>query len=305
MLYMVDNPRASRRPPLSDTVERIRMTRQLSLDEWVDRIRVSKPTYLNFVHGRQQLTSNDLDRIAESAALNPNEIIDGKVDFKTLAMNSEADTGSLDERYLCGKFSRLRTVISVLDGVEEYLGWRARLDVMATLNLSEKLLSDPLQTCNIRLISDICSTVRTKYRADLSLFSGLGAHSTVTYAGTPLAHEFAKYETPGKLYEAAFGPMVPQYEHNHSYQILTLSDEFCSVAVTPFQKVKDEFKSHFISNAENCSVKAGLMSTILGYIGLPCSHVTEIECIYRGNKRCVFDVDFEFSSRVYKQRKEA
>ncbi len=290
-------------PPISGTIERLRKSSGLAVQNWADEIRVRSQDYVDLAKGHHTYTGADVEKIASNLELGTDSLYSGQIDFRAFARKYQKNT--LPEKYHFGQFSKLRTVISVLDGFEDYYGWEARLNVMSALGITEAALSSPESNCSSRLIADVCQEIDAQARPHHLFFLDLGAYSTVTYSDSPLAKVFSRYSTPKELYERSFYELVPEYENNHDYRVVEIGHDYCHVELRPKLAVVDAFGTTRFTNGQNCLVKAGVMSTLVGYLGLPCAHVTETECVYRGNKRCLFEIDFKMANRLLDENKRA
>jgi hypothetical protein len=276
---------------LTETLERIRLTAEIPLQVWKEVLGVTSSDYLEFLSRRTRLPARALIRLGDYLHLEPERILRGQLDFKSLRAFAPSDS-KIPAHYEHAAFGRMRTAISVLEYAEEFGGWRIRHNALRRLGVSESAISDPARPVSIHFITDLCRHLELRGYSPHS-FREMGAYSLVTNASSVLSEEFARCRKPREVYERMFGDLLPFYERNSRYAIRQLGPSHCILEVWPKAEVAEAMGVPTFGSELTCQVKAGVMSSAMGYLGLPFADVREFGCIHQGDSRCRFDIRFE------------
>lgn len=129
------NPMLS--PKFYETLERIRAVSNVSQPEWFDILEMPWQDYQDMRFGKLQATESLVERVAAHFELKPVDIVDGRVDYKSLALRLE-EPHEMPEAYSSAAFGRKRTSITSINFLEKYVGWKLRLDAMRRLGITDQ-----------------------------------------------------------------------------------------------------------------------------------------------------------------------
>lgn len=292
-------------PPIHETLERLRLSLSQAPSDWAETLHLTENEYRAVIAGRKHLQDQALTRLCDRFGLSPQALREGTIDFRSTARIGMPS--ALPERFLNDNHSRLRTVISLLDGVEDLVGWKVRLELMSGIGLNERMLQDPMTRCSVNLITELCRKMESEYEIGKEGLYQFGAYSTVTHQTSLLARQLSTCRSPRAVYERMFTSLTGLYEFNFEYRIRSLSDTYCVVELWPTPEALAAHGGRPPGTADLCSVRGGVMASLTCYQGLPMASVSEIQCVHRGGACCVFDIDYELAeqSRLTARKAEA
>ena len=156
---------------------------------------------------------------------------------------------------------------------------------------------------NFLMPSDICNFIGEKYKTPPSLLQKIGAHSATVNKNSILGRALSIHKTPKSLYENIFTDLVHRfYDKNQIYKILKLTDEYCVVELNFREEVKDLLRLKTPGNLFACHSIAGSISSLTGYLDLPYSKVSKIDCLHLGGCSCKYLIDFSIAQQFQIQK---
>ncbi len=287
-------------PDIWVTIDKIKHTLGWNDAELLDRLQLTKK---QLVSEKQLNLSPRLDvitNLTESLGISIESLITGKIDFQTLFAHASGNIKKLPERYSSAKFSKVRTSIHLLDFIENNLGWNAKKSIYNHFQINESILKNAESTVNFLMPSDICQFIGEKFKAPPTLLHRIGAHSSTVNKNSILGRVLSAYKSPKTLHENIFTEIVHRfYDKNQIYKILKLTNQYCLVELNFRDEVKDLLKLKKPGNQFACHSIAGSISSLTGYINLPNSKVTKIDCIHQGGCSCKYLIDFELPQQLH------
>ncbi len=287
------------------TIDKIMHTLCWNDAELLERLQITEK---QFMHQKKLNLSPSLDAITnltESLGISIESLINGKIDFQTLLDHASGNLTKLPERYSSAKFSKVRTSIHLLDFIENNLGWSAKKTIYNHFQINESIFENAESTVNFLMPSDICQYIGEKFKAPTSLLYKIGAHSSTVNKNSILARVLSAYKKPKELHENIFTEIVHRfYDKNQIYKILKLTNQYCIVELNFRDEVKDLLKLKTPGNQFACHSIAGSISSLTGYINLPNSKVTKIDCIHQGGCSCKFLIDFSVAHAYVEMEKQ-
>ncbi len=284
-----------RQPALSSTLERIRIEKEFSRPDWLDRLSVTEGEYSLFLQSGSGLSRKNLDPFCFDLGITHENLISGNIDFRSLSRGNGRI--EMPEQYRTGAFSTRRAVISFLDGLESIFDWRWRHSSLKHFGLSEDMLGDATKPTSIRLIEDLAKHAVSTYGLSQHSLFELGSYSMVAHHDCPAGQEFAKARTVSEIYERLFGDLLHYFENNSSFTLVKVKPDLCHVEVRSRPDVATALGVHRIGSREVCQVRAGILASLTGYLGLPFADVHELECMHLGNQRCLIEIDLTRAHR--------
>jgi hypothetical protein len=282
-------------PPLPadprDVFEHLRSSASVSLEEWCNLLGMRTRDYLGRSLADPHQREMAAARAAEFFSLSVDDVLEGRIDFRSIERDLEGDP-QMSPEHLVG-FSRVRTVITSLDALEDFWGWRARKMAMRRLGMTERFVSDPAREVSMKLVTDLCSHLSAEKSFDADRFYELGAYSVVANQNTELDRTYRSCRTPGEMYEHMWGDLLPLYELNTHYRALRLTSTGCRLQARTRPEAAELAGVKHLGSEGVCGYKAGLFASIPSYVGLSHSDVVEVQCVHRdGADSCIFDITF-------------
>ncbi|MGZ3725655.1 MAG: hypothetical protein ACXWQQ_07635 [Pseudobdellovibrio sp.] len=287
--------------PLGETFERLRVTSNMSSPQWLELLNLSWNDYQNFKISKYELPEKSLENVAKYFSLTPEQITNGGIDYRNIAVQFEKNQAEMPELYAKAAFGRKRTSITSLDFVEKFAGWRLRLDSIRQLNVAESLLQDPFSSISMRFITDLCSYLY-KRQFQKSDFFAMGAFTYEGNKDSVVGKLFAEMPSPQDAYEFFFQECMKLFEQNCIYTITRMGENSLSVEYITNPYVAAESGVRHLGNTHVCQVKMGLIANIPRYLGLPASKIKEVSCVHTGDNVCCLEVDFSDANRAQLNR---
>lgn len=282
-----------------DTLERIRSTIQLSNEDWAELLQLTPAGYqLLGLRDPCEIPDRVASDLCDYVGITPEALQSGIIDFKTLAKQVSGNVSFVPERYSEGAFSKRRTSGHLLDLIEIRYGWRERLRLLRTFQVTDAIFADPDGRINLRFLSDLCAYLRGKGFSRDAL-AEMGQHSVVTNYAGPLGRHFRRLRNVQKAYESCFTEVINRYyDENFVYELVRMDEHSCTVECRYRPEVLDATRSRAPGNEGTCSTRAGAFASIPGYLDLPYAKVTESSCIHRGDPLCRYEIDFDMAVRA-------
>lgn len=274
------------------TLEKSRVAVDQDKKTWAEILGVSESDYDRIRTGEHPIAITSLDAIARHLNVSLESFWNNTIDVAALAARFKGDAGFLRERYSEGALSRRWSSINILDFVELYFGWELRALALKHLQVSEAVFASPEEMINLRFPIELYEFLRKHGVTDSNFFL-IGANSVMTYMNAPLGQEIQKARSVAETYEAFCAGIGPHLEKNCHYGLDQIDSSSCTLTCIPSTQLCDALHEDTPGSEQLCSTKAGVVSAMPGYLGLPFAHVEEITCIHRGDDACRFEADFE------------
>lgn len=301
MLLLADRPTRTFSPLISDTLERMRITTEVSSQEWFDILQLSWSDYQNIKLGRALPSEKLTERIARHFNIKTQDLLSGKIDYKALALNSALSRSSMSEIYLKAAYGRRRTSINAVNFLERYAGWRLRFDAIRKLSVSENMLQDPFAPISMKFITDLCGYLHQR-QFQKEDFYAMGAYTTEANRQTLIAELFAELPSAKAAYEFFFNDCMKLFEQNCNYIITQINDASLTVEYITNHDVAAESGVRHLGNTHVCQLKRGAIAHIPTYLGLPAARTKELACVHSGDDICRLELDFSDARKAQLDR---
>ena len=280
---------------VSSSLERLRVTLDLSHEKWAEMLGVTKKDYDQICSSKKEPSALTIMNLAEKLGLNFESIIQNKIDYAAVAARMSGNQNYIPEHFMVGALSKRRTSINVLDYVEDFHGWRTKLRLLREFNMSEAAFSNPDELISIQFLMNICEHLIQNGHSPNELYA-MGSYSVITNQNSPIGQKLRSIVDLAEIYEVTFTDLSPNYyDRNFNYRLLNLdwTNGRCSVEAAPSEEGKDALKTHRVGSKYLCMLRAGTFSSLVGYQYLPFSVVDEVSCIHRGDSACIYEIGFE------------
>lgn len=296
-MFFAHNSNKLTSPSLPDTLERLRLTANMSSHEWFDVLQVSWVDYQQIKLGRSVPSEKLTERAAGHFNLNAVDVLAGHIDYTSLALSLEAHDHVMPDVYSKAAFGRMRTSITSVDFLEKYVGWRLRLDVIRKLSVSERLLLDPFAPISMKFITDLCDYLHQRQFQKADFFA-MGAFSYEGNKNSLVAQLFLKFQFVDEAYEFFFNDCMKIFEQNCTYTITQISKTTLTLEYLTNPDVAAESGVRHLGSAHICQVKCGIFANIPRYLGLPAAKIKEVSCVHCGDDVCRLELDFSEANKI-------
>lgn len=274
-----------------DTLERLRVVTHMDDGQWQDLLQLTWWEYMMIRSGKQNLPEKAFLRLADHLAVNPTDLLRGKVNFHDLQIKAEASNWMMPEEYSFANYGRRRTTITSFEYLEKYHGWRLRYEVLKHLGLSETVLTNPFAPISMKIITDALAYLAQRHFTATDFYS-MGMHSYTGNTDTILGRFYSELNSSKDIIEHMWGDCLKFYEKNCLYRFLRLNNEGALLEVISEPTVAEEMKMVHLGNEHICKLKAGMMASAPMYIGEAPARVVERSCVHKGDASCIFDITF-------------
>lgn len=283
-------------PPLVACLERLRISANVSDQDWFDILDLQWKDYRLIKKGLAQPPLQALERVADHFGIPVRDIAAGQVDFRGLLLKLGSKCG-IPEKYGKAAYGRVRTSQTSLDFLDKRFGWRVRHDALMSLGVSESALENPFAPISMNFITDLSSYLRRRQFQSSDIFA-MGSH---TYAGNKdsiVGKLMSQLRSSGEVYEFFFSEAIKLFERNCIYTITRVTPGSAVIEVVTDPQVAAESGVRHLGSCDVCSLKAGMISHLTLYLGLPSSSIVESACVHKGDSVCRFEVDFSLPEHV-------
>lgn len=276
---------------LTETLERIRLTANISRTDWCELLNIGWMDYQRVKAGEIPLSEDSLENLAQKFQLSGSDIRSGKLDFTQLALKTQDPTKCLPERYTHAAYGRRRSSGTAVQFLEDKIGWRLRNDVLHRFDIPEGQLEKSFEPISVLFMTDLCSYLfRRGFRKED--FSEMGAYNYEMTKDTLVGRHFSKLRDAGEVYESFFAENMKLFEENCTYTLTKLSLEGGEFEVTSNKDVTEEIGSRHVGSPHLCAFKAGFASSLPRFLGLPKASVRETACVHLGDSCCRFEFTY-------------
>ena len=279
-----------------ENLELIRSVLELEEREFAEILKVSDKEYSRLKKQKHSLSVDSALAVAERLNVGFDSIITGSIDFRAMKAQFQGDTAFVPERYSRGAKSKVRSAGTFLKYIETTYGSVKKDLVLRKHQFKEEALSDLDAFVSVRFASDLCKYVY-KFSGSLEEVMNMGRYSAVTYANTAFGRDIRSTHDPRAAYAYVFGEVVEKYiEQNFWWRVEEVTREGCRVIGTPNISPEECFKTH---DPLMCYLRAGFISSVSAFLGMPISHIVKTKCIWNGDPHC--EVRVTFPSRTQEQ----
>lgn len=222
-------------------------------------------------------------RLSESFNVDIMSLLAGQIDPEAGALFFLNGPEALPERYRPAQFSRVRSVLNLLRGVEERCGSDYLERLLRRTQVPRASLHDADASINVHFLNDLTSLLIERGWSREELFS-LGQFSFQTHQNSSFGKTMATYGNWKNLFEALVHQHAAAFDRNYDYRLVHCSDDSVVIEGHPREEVMEGLKTTVFDNEYACLTRMGVMSTIPCYIGLTPAIVRKTKSVARGDE---------------------
>ncbi|MGK5085056.1 hypothetical protein WDW37_17340 [Bdellovibrionota bacterium FG-1] len=279
-------------PPVWQTLNRIQETLSLSDSAMADLMRLTSRDFTNLKTRNVEPLIRSTMALAEVINVGFDSLVTNAIDYVALSRQFFGNECYIPEKYVYGASSKRRSVVNLLDYVEQRLGWERRLQILRRFQMTEAMFTDPDAPINLRLSVDIGSWVLKQYRNE-QLLVEMGRNAVNTHRNSPMGIELQKARNLRELFEMMCEFVLEKYiEKNFKWSIRFHDATTCSIDGVPDRELIPVIGANYINSRVGCLVRTGFMASIPGYLNFPTIEVKKTKCVSAGDGLCRFELDF-------------
>jgi hypothetical protein len=195
----------------------------------------------------------------------------------------------LPERYRVGRFSRVRSVLNLLEGVRRQRGSEYVEQLLRYSQIPSTFFDDPDKTINVRFITDLTELLARRGWTPEQLFS-LGQLSYQTHKDSAFGRSMAVHTNWRSVYEALVVEHSAAFDRNYDYRLVRREDNRIIIDALPREEVCEALQTETFDTETTCYTRMGVMSTASCYAKLPASQVTKLRSVHRGDDRNRYEI---------------
>jgi hypothetical protein len=290
-----------RRRLIRENLERLRSCAEMDQGKaesknWYSLLELSGPQLERINSYVDDIPTSALERVAAEFKIDPQALLGESIDFREIAIRHSRGH-QLPGRFMIGAFGRRRATIGALDFLEKKSGWRTRRDVFRHFKVNEAMFSNSMDPISMRFMTDVCTYLVKAHGYTKNDLYQLGTNIQANNRGTIVGNVFSSCRGPDEIYERFFGDMMKFFELNCEYFIVKVDNERCVIDVLSRSEVAEALRVKHLGNVETCAFKAGIFSSLTGFLGMPFAGIRELSCVHRGDASCRYELNYPRSSK--------
>lgn len=211
------------------------------------------------------------------------------IDERAAASYFHRRSVELPERYSVGRFSKVRSVLNLLEGVRKQRGPDYVERLLRYSQIPSTFFDDPDKTINVRFITDFTELLAQRGWTPEQLFS-LGQLSYQTHKDSAFGRSMAAHRNWRSVYEALVVDHSAAFDRNYDYRLERWEEGRIIIDALPREEVCEALQTDTFDTETTCFTRMGVMSTASCYAKLPASHVTKLRSVHGGDDRNRYEI---------------
>jgi len=211
------------------------------------------------------------------------------IDERAAANYFHRRPSELPERYSVGKFSKVRSVLNLLEGVRKQRGPEYVEQLLRYSQIPSTFFDDPDKTINVRFITDFTELLAQRGWTSEQLFS-LGQLSYQTHKDSAFGRSMAAHKNWKSVYEALVVEHSSAFDRNYDYRLERCEDDRIIIDAFPREEVCEALHADTFDTETTCFTRMGVMSTASCYAKLPASQVKKLRSVHDGDDRNRYEI---------------
>lgn len=195
----------------------------------------------------------------------------------------------LPARYSVGKFSKVRSILNLLQGVQLKRGPRYVDQLLRYSQIPSAFFDDPEKTINVRFITDFTELLAQRGWGTAELFS-LGQLSYQTHKSSSFGQAMARNRSWRTVYEDLVVNNSAAFDRNYDYRLQRCAEDRVIIDAIPREEVCDALQTDVFDTETTCLTRMGVMSTVACYAGLAAAKVTKLRSVHLGDDRNRYEI---------------
>lgn len=277
---------------LCKTVARIQHTIGLSSPHFAELIGMHKKRYDKILNNKASFRIADLEALAEALGLNIGNLINGSIDYGTLGERFCGNLGAIPEKYnsIEQHFSRARGLQVIWQHLELYYDAEYAKQIFSRLQISSEIFRDPKAFVSpligVDLLAELCSDGFTGNQ-----IRSIGT-TTLLANSKDIGKLLRSCRTPKEIYTFIHEAFPPYYDRVFLYKLDRLTNDGCTVRVSPQEEAMDTFKNLNFGSRSICLFKQGVYISFLANIKNEFARIVESSCLFAGDKYCSYHISW-------------
>lgn len=285
-------------PNTWDVIERVGTTLGLDDTQLADMLQFTAKELEKHRREKKILSADKIFSLSDRLNVGFDRIVTGNIDYQALSQHYSGNQNFLPERYALAAFSRRRTTAFILNFIESMFGWKERLIILRHFQLNEAMFSNLDLPISFLFSSDLCEYLQ-RYKLGDRALSQMGVQSFLSSNTHQVKEELRDCADAGEIYERMCDSLIAKYfEKNFIYKIEKMNETSCTVSAKPSALLTETLDVKTIGNSATAIVRTGIAAAYPTILGLPPSIVKQSKCIYSGDDKIQYEIDFSRAAEV-------
>lgn len=216
-------------------LETIKDSLLLDDEKFSQYLGLSYKTYKKALESKVYLPLSCVFELAERLNFHLEDLIDINFKLKTSLQNT-----NLLERYSHATYSHTKSIINLINYLENCRGIRAKINLLRKFQLSEEFITNPQNKANIFLISDIVEYLKNTYRFSNEEFMAMGQRTPHASDNSFLKSKLLGHTSVQNMYAQFFDDCTHIFDQNCTYRLDSMNENYAIVASIPKKEVLEE-----------------------------------------------------------------
>jgi hypothetical protein len=219
-------------------------------------------------------------------------LITNQIDYKALVQHQAGNVCFIPKRYQCSALSRRRTVVNLLNYIEQKFGWEKKISLLRRFQMNESMFLAPNESINLCFSVDLAGEI-FKYQKQESTLIEMGIHAANTHRHSPIGTSLSHARAVHEAFEMMFGGLLSEYvEKNFAWKLTKIHQYGCELEGRPNPDLKKDIPESYIQSQAGCLIRKGFIMSIPCYLNMPFATARKLSCVSQGDPSCRFEVLF-------------
>lgn len=274
------------------TLNRIQLSLGFSYAQMADFCHLTLKRFLSLKAANKDLPLENAFFLCDHFNIGIEKLVTGNIDFIALVQQFTGNSGYVPERYLESANSKRRTVINILNYIENDFGWESKFRYLQRFQMSESMFLDADAPINLRYSVDLCNTLLKEARNPEVLLK-IGRNSVKTHKNSEMGKTLSKARNLSELFEMMFPEVLEKYiEKNIRWKIISMGNNKCVLEGSPDHDIVGVLGKENVFASSGSYVREGFVSSIPGYLGYNHAPIKRLSCVSQGDTTTRFALDF-------------
>lgn len=277
------------RQVLWHNIQLLREVSRLPEADFARLLGFSEENYLSLKKQTKDVPLTAAVRLSEAFNVDLHGLWGSSIDRKAAERYFHRAPIELPERYNVGKFSKVRSVLNLLEGVRLQRGEQYLENLLRHSQIPQSFFDDPEKMINVRFLTDLTELLAQRGWSSQQLFA-LGQMSYQTHRQSSFGQSMATYRSWKKVYEGLVLHHSGAFDRNYDYKLHLSQEDRIIIDAVPREEVCEALKTDVFDTETTCFTRMGVMSTASCYASLPASIVTKLKSIHEGDGRNRYEI---------------
>lgn len=266
-------------------IETIRIALDLSYADLAESLQLTESELLKLRADKREPTVKSVMAFCDALNIGFSTFMTGDIDIVALVKQFQGEPRYIPEKYTVKANSKKRTVINLLNFIEENFGWERKVRMLRYFQMNEAMFEDPDGDINLRLAVDLSDYLRKIVTTD-SVFLEMGKNAVATYKNTEIGRALEKARRPIELFEMMFDGLSEKFvEKNFSWSIVKKGSSGIVIEGVPNDDIFSSLGENYLRSKSGSLIRQGFISSIPEYLGYSDAPISTLKCVSHGDDK--------------------